>query len=352
MTDLKKVAIFNTPAGGLKEKGKYSEKTSSDSKRSFESVSQSSSQASARDVLIQKRAKVAMKAAANDKSPKPKKRCKGCGWELRRDAMGDLKCTRSTNGCRDDPRRNPSNDEWEESPVGKKWISLGYRNGLPKDVTITTKNAIERKHDFMGKMNVMLQNCSTIALTAELIPFSVNDCSQPKRRQMEGRTRSGHPPSRKVRTGRRTTKDSAPTALSGNALLDTGAIGRCVVSSSFYDKIVSHVHNYAVSSVDHELSSALSIDNNNTAITKEISFVISLLSEGKNPQRIPLALEAIVAPISVDLIIDKATIKRNNLLAFFPSHFAEGKLLENLHNLQAKGKQKKRAAGVGAKQAH
>ena len=46
-------------------------------------------------------------------------------------------------------------------------------------------------------------------------------------------------------------------------------------------------------------------------------------------------IKAIVAPIGVDLIIYKLTIKQYNLLQHFPSHFAAGNLLDQLKQLPA-----------------
>ena len=47
----------------------------------------------------------------------------------------------------------------------------------------------------------------------------------------------------------------------------------------------------------------------------------------------PIAISAAVAPIGVDLILDRDTIRNNNLVEQFPTHFAKGELLQRIQML-------------------
>ena len=87
--------------------------------------------------------------------PSAKKRCRGCGWNLKKSEQGKYRCPRNGNdGCGKDPRRNNSGAPWDQSEVGEKWTSKGYPGGLPKDKTITLQNAEERKKSFPGGRSV------------------------------------------------------------------------------------------------------------------------------------------------------------------------------------------------------
>jgi hypothetical protein len=60
---------------------------------------------------------------------------------------------------------------------------------------------------------------------------------------------------------------------------------------------------------------------------------INLGIEGDQPAAKPVDISAAVAPIGVDLIIDRDTIRDNNLTQRFPTHFAKGELLERIQML-------------------
>ena len=90
--------------------------------------------------------------------------------------------------------------------------------------------------------------------------------------------------------------DEAP-ALLGRLLLDSGALGRCVVSSSFFDKIVRCKHDIAEHNVEHDLISAI---DNNVITNKEVSFNILVTGLNKNDcKRLAIPVTAIVADINV-----------------------------------------------------
>ena len=270
--------------------------------------------------------------------------CDGCGWALKcnkpphrtgvipdpkmRGVPTIYRCTRGVDreGCGSDNRRNTSQETWAESQVGIQWKEAGY-SSLPKDTSITLLNAKERhiatpkahtsSAKTSGKSACMINECNKLLQTTELIPFSVLHVQAPRetRRMTSGGTGTSSGKS----------KDSAPTF---NLLLDTGAIGACVVSDKFVSALQSHGINYHSKHINHELNSAL----NESAITnQEISFNISLVSDNSSVEKpIQLAIKAIVAPIGVDLIIDKAMIKQYRLVQHFPSHFVDGTMLELL----------------------
>ena len=106
--------------------------------------------------------------------------------------------------------------------------SKGYLGGLPKDETITLQNAEERKTSFTGGESVCYaQHSDKLLISRELINFSLYDDVQAGNRRKRRRATSAIS----------NRGDEAP-ALLGRLLLDSGALGRCVVSSSFFDKIV------------------------------------------------------------------------------------------------------------------
>ena len=90
-----------------------------------------------------------VKSNSSSTQPSVTKRCRGCGWNLKKSEQGKYRCPRNGNdGCGKDTRRNNSGAPWDQSEVGKKWKSMGYPGGLPKDETITLQNAEERKKSF------------------------------------------------------------------------------------------------------------------------------------------------------------------------------------------------------------
>ena len=261
--------------------------------------------------------------------------CRGCGWTTKSNTRpgvisktpAEYRCRRGEfkEGCGSDPRHNSSTQEWKESEVGKMWAAAGYES-LPKDTTITLQNAKERRYDAKASSNsekqkgmytFMIDACKDLLLTRELIPFSLLNVQTARR----------NPNGFEDKPGR---DDSAPTA---SMLLDTGAIGASVVSDSYLAILKNSNVSFKSSKICHELNSAL---NDSAISNQQICFNIYLTSENSHETEvIKVPIRAIVAPIGVDLIIDKATIKENNLVQHFPSHFAEGDTLEWLKQLPA-----------------
>ena len=239
-----------------------------------------------------------------------KKYCFRCGWQLR-EVDGHWKCFRTKDhGCDRDPRCNTTNMAWEKSPIGQQWLAAGGYTALPKDESVTLLNAKEKRFTPVnaGIYNNMIDHCNDLRLTQELINFTL--------------------PHVQVK-GRNTTRSSAPS--SHRLLLDTGAIGSCVVSSSFFEMLSNSKSKIIVKNTCHKLNTAL---KHNTISNHLVSFKINLVSEREQGNKaFTLDIKAIVAPIGVDLILDKACIKRNNLLYYFPSHFTEGSLLAEMYKL-------------------
>ena len=265
--------------------------------------------------------------------------CIGCGWDTRsnkpKTRAGAIappesraiptvyRCMRGKDkeGCGSDPRRSTAFQPWAESPVGIEWKAAGY-NALPKDISITLDNAKERfinpkekslteAQKWAGKFACMINDCNNMLQHSELIPFSVLNVQAP---------RSGLPRSQGIGA-----RHSAPAY---KLLLDTGAIGSCVVSTAFLSSLQSAGIEFHTNAINHQLNTAT---NETTISNQEISFEINLQSENSSIDKpIQLKIKAIVAPIGVDLIIDKAMIKQYQLVQHFPSHFVEGKMLDVL----------------------
>jgi hypothetical protein len=163
----------------------------------------------------------------------------------------------------------------------------------------------------------MISQCTDLLLTNELISFSIL-------------------PNQKIATTDSTRIGRKPLEqVGGKLLLDSGAIGSSVVSESFFRQLIENsLISCKVKTVSHDLNTA--IMNHNTLSNKEISFNINLTSErSAATSTLIVPIRAIVAPIGVDLIVDKYTIKRNSMVQHFPSHFAEGQLLDWLLELDA-----------------
>jgi len=260
----------------------------------------------------------------NSPRAKPPNICPGCGYDKKPTPINSSgvmhpQCPRNDRkGCAKDPRRNNTQLLWHESIVGKAWKEFGY-NALPKDESVTLANAKEKrfKPTTEGNYTFMINHCNDLLLKNELIPFLL-PYVQARKLERSGELRNLKAPA----------PGSAPT---GTLLLDSGAIGSSVVSESFFNYILASNSSYVLHDTCHELNTAM---NHNTISNKEISFNIYLTSELKaTTSTILLPIRAIVAPISVDLIVDKLTIKKHNLLKYFPSHFAEGELLDWLRQI-------------------
>ena len=79
----------------------------------------------------------------------------------------------------------------------------------------------------------------------------------------------------------------------------------------------------------------------NVSLNKKYSFTIFLKSERPQSDRlIRLIVDAVVAPIQYDLIIDIDTIKNNDLVAHFPSHFVKGPLLDRILSMELPSKKR------------
>ena len=248
---------------------------------------------------------------------KQNKRCRGCGWNMRRNDAGKLCCPRNNKaGCGKDPRRNQSSLPWEESEVGRRWAAKDYPQGLPSDTSVTLQNAAERRKAYnAGITTCLAQHCKKLSLSRELIKFCVVDLQQNSDQSI-------------VLTSNIKTKGGRAPTLPGKLLLDTGALGKCVVSSKFYNKLAKLDSLYEVFNVSNDLISAL---NKKVLTNKEILFNISLTNNSK--QTIHIQVRAIVANINVDLILDRETIIANSLVYYYPSHFVGGDLLDIIKDL-------------------
>ena len=164
--------------------------------------------------------------------------CNGCGWFMRPKTEGaNPTCCRGDDnaGCGNDPRHNASSSDWSGSVVGRKWLEAGYTS-LPKDTTVTLLNAakLKKERDALkastpaGTYTCMLNHCNDLLLTNELIPFSLLNVQARSRVAQRKRT-TGTSPSRPTRP---LDEESARTPT---LLLDTGALGSCVVSPSFLE---------------------------------------------------------------------------------------------------------------------
>jgi len=293
------------------------------------------------------------RAQLNQSDPKggskPKETCDGCGWDKRirpTDRHLDKSkvtryCPRNNfEGCGSDERRNKESVPWSESTVGKAWKqvdSIGH-NFLPTDVSMTLENAASRRfkpkenpkapqQQNKGKYTFMIQHCDDLLLNNELIPFSICDMQAAKGQpEAGGNTES---------SGKLPDHSSARVKSPAySLLLDTGALGSCVVSESFFKKLTDSPYHHTINNVCHELNTAM---DQSAMSDTEVLFSIHLRSENTP---VVISIKAIVAPIGVDLIIDKLTIKKYNLLQHYPSHFAEGDLLDWLRQYPARGEEK------------
>jgi len=154
----------------------------------------------------------------------------------------------------------------------------------------------------------LLEINSDNPLKQELIPFSIP-----------------------AQTATRNAKYENDEALPGNCLLDTGAKGSSFMSDDFANQILKRNNRHTVSAKQHTIQTA---GNNNLISNQIMSIDIALPCEKSHSSSATednlVHVDAAIAPISTDLIIDKDTIRSNDLVAKFPSHFAQGKLLEHL----------------------
>ena len=241
--------------------------------------------------------------------------CKGCGYNLTKDPeTGNVKCRRRDAsgqpiGCFKDPRRNHEKTAWKDSSVGSKWKTQGY-DFLPKDNNVTLENAKDKKQSFSNKKGITLMNTlrADKILQPELIPFVLSQET----------------------TSANKRKGAAASPPEGSLLLDSGALGSNVMSDSYAKRIRKHSDCYSSIPAKHSIVTAA---NNKLTSNKIMKVNINLVDERSDSANKPVDVSAVVAPIAVDLILDRQTIKDNNLVQRFPSHFAEGELLESLVKL-------------------
>ena len=113
--------------------------------------------------------------------------------------------------------------------------------------------------------------------------------------------------------------------------MDTGAIGKCVVSKDLTARLAKSHYIAKSKRVSNNLITAT---NDKTLTNREIIFKINVVSElGAYTTPIIMDITAVVANINIDLVIDKATIKQYNLAFHFASHFAGGELLQQIHSI-------------------
>lgn len=236
-------------------------------------------------------------------------KCKGCGWDLKqKGGTGPRRCPRNDfKGCKSDPRRNNTNLQWADSEIGQKWKPYTTK-GLPKDTSITLDNVADKWETHPSKTageGISLnQYCANLmGISHALINFSIVNEQQEARNKEDVKE---------------------PPALSGRLLLDTGAIGNSVVSFAFYEKLIQSNQTHELFEAHSSLTSAF---NDSAHITKMISFTVNIANLNSS---VVVKVKALIADINVDLIIDRDTVKTNNLIVHFPDHFADGELLDYL----------------------
>ena len=247
------------------------------------------------------------KEPSKDKSREREKNKKRCGYTTAQNK--DYKCPRDN--CAEDPRRNKSNCDWASSSVAKEWAKFGV-NFLPKDATCTLTNVVDRSKSREGTTLNSLQHDNK--LSDELIPFSLLSQEDLLQRRKD------------VKSGKRA---AAPPPV-GKLLLDTGALGSNVMSERFAKQLRKHSDCFTKRAAKHSIVTA---NKNKLTSNKIITVTTNWVNERTELANKPLTFSAAVAPIAVDVIIDRQTIKDNNLVQRFPSHFAQGELLEQIKGL-------------------
>ena len=138
---------------------------------------------------------------------------------------GKVICPRNSGkGCRNDPRRNNSSSPWGLSVVGKLWATKGAKY-LPADEAITFEAYTQRPASQKGATEkvtgteIFLSTINSITTVQDtnILHFSLCDIQE-----------GNH--SRK----RSETKEPFKAAAISHSLLDSGAIGSCVISPIFF----------------------------------------------------------------------------------------------------------------------
>ena len=264
-------------------------------------------------------------ASIKNDSSTSQETCNGCGLFLKLKNGGPPKCPRNSfNGCGSDERRNKdTSSKWSSSKTGKEWKQKFNLDFLPHNSSVTLSNAKRRdeKPSNPTKSKDLFINATSCvnSLTNDenILYFSLYDLQELK--------------SRKFRAN---TSESI-------GLLDSGAIGCSIISPSF--KSFIEMNNYITNIIDVTYELHAPLTNNKTVIANQkFIFDIFVQSERQHSQLVKISVQAIVAPIDFDLILDRETIKANDLIAHFPSHFTQGKLLQKLLDIDLPTNDKKR----------
>ena len=259
-----------------------------------------------------KRASSPTRGSSDKRAKSQDNKCYGCGYSRVKDSSGRLSCPRkvdgtSEKGCRNDPRHSDERKPFLESTIGKQWAKAGY-NSIPQNSKITLSNCAEYKTTHPKGTHLLTVQSSKL-LQHELISFAPTQEDPP--------------------SGKRKRKATAPPPV-GKLLLDTGALGSNVMSMDYAKRLRKHKDCYTASAAKHSIETAA---KNKLTSNKIINMKINLGIEGDQPAAKPVDISAAVAPIGVDLIIDRDTIRDNNLTQRFPTHFAKGELLERIQML-------------------
>jgi hypothetical protein len=255
--------------------------------------------------------------------------CPGCGYVLK-NREGEVICPRNGGiGCDKDPRRNNSGVPWVTSTIGKAWEAKGQKC-LPKDISVTletfipktlvaqsnpTKRANDNKGTDLPTYSINNITTDNTNYTLNFFLYNIQEESQYSRKRNKA------------------DQCFKAAAAISHALLDSGAIGSCVISPSFYEYISTYNIIKSVDRVKYNLSAPLT--NKNIILNNKYSFIIFFKSERpQQAQLVSVEIEAVVAPISYDLILDRDTIKKYNLIFHFPSHFVEGPILDKILSIE------------------
>ena len=251
--------------------------------------------------------------------------CNGCGLFLKSKNGGPETCPRNFfKGCSTDDRRNKDTaTKWSSSKTGKEWKQKFNLDFLPQNPAVTLSNARKREEKDSNPLkskdySVHALSCiDSITNDENILHFSLFDLQEQKSKKFRANT------SQSI------------------GLLDSGAIGCSIISPSF--KSFIEMNNYILCAKDVIYDLHAPLTNNKTMIANQkFTFDIFVHSERQHTQLVKISVQAIVAPINFDLILDRDTIKANDLIAHFPSHFTKGKLLQQLLDIDLPGIKKRK----------
>jgi hypothetical protein len=168
------------------------------------------------------------RASQQKVEPQDSTACPGCGY-VRKFRDGKPYCPRNDGaGCSLDPRRNISPDPWASSATGKAWAAKGQKF-LPKDVSLTLANFVPRtpgtqpnkQNAAKGtEISISTINSVTTNYNNNILPFSLRDIQEERGVEKESKNLAVF-----------------KAAAISHSLLDSGAIGSCVISPNFFDYI-------------------------------------------------------------------------------------------------------------------